>query len=217
MPLIRTIQIGDQATLGIWHLDEPESFFADKVRISREVHHPHKRLQHLAARYLLQCLEPDFPLDDIRITAAKKPYLPDAAYDFSLAHCGDYAVAIVSRQGRTGVDVELVHPKVDKVAHKFLSDGELAFLDPCRRTEHLTVCWSAKEAIFKWHGLGQLDFRKHIILEPFAVGTAGLIPAVFSKDGARARLSLHYLLEGDRCVTWLLDTPGIPQGAFGKA
>ncbi|HUR11439.1 MAG TPA: hypothetical protein VM012_08720, partial [Flavitalea sp.] len=31
--------------------------------------------------------------------------------------------------------------------------------------ELVTLMWSAKEAIFKWYGLGGVDFRQHIILQ----------------------------------------------------
>lgn len=29
----------------------------------------------------------------------------------------------------------------------------------------LTMAWSIKEAIFKWYGLGQLDFKKHMVIQ----------------------------------------------------
>jgi hypothetical protein len=45
--------INQHTRLGIWQLQEPEQFFLQKVPLKKEVTHPHKRLQHLAGRYLL--------------------------------------------------------------------------------------------------------------------------------------------------------------------
>ena len=82
--------------MGIWKIEEPESFFKGNVPQHRDVTHPHKRLQHLAGRFLLQYLFPDFPYGLIQIADTNKPYLPNEQYHFSISHCGDYAAAIVS-------------------------------------------------------------------------------------------------------------------------
>lgn len=89
----------DEATkLAVWHIEEPESFFLEKVPLSRNITHPVKRCQHLAGRYLLQYLFPDFPVWLIQIADTRKPYLTDDPFHFSISHCGAYAAAIVSTQ-----------------------------------------------------------------------------------------------------------------------
>src|SRR3954462_10941207 len=115
MPVFFQQQINDTTRLGIWKIEETESFFKENVPLHRDITHPHKRLQHLAGRFLLQFLAPDFPYDLIRIAETRKPFLSNDAYHFSISHCGDYAAAIVSRDSRVGIDVELVRPLVVKV------------------------------------------------------------------------------------------------------
>ncbi|TAN00062.1 MAG: 4-phosphopantetheinyl transferase, partial [Chitinophagaceae bacterium] len=66
MPLIRFIKT-DSAKIGIWNISEREAFFSNRINLGKNVQHPHKRLQHLAARYLLTELEPDFPVNEIQI------------------------------------------------------------------------------------------------------------------------------------------------------
>ena len=46
------------AKIAIWHIAEAKRFFLNKVPLQREISHPHKQLQHLAGRYLLQQLHP---------------------------------------------------------------------------------------------------------------------------------------------------------------
>ena len=152
--------------MAIWHIEEPEPFFLEKVPFNQEVTHPLKRLQHLAGRYLLAFLFVDFPLEEIQIADTRKPYLEKEQYHFSISHCGHFAAAIVSKTHRVGVDVELVTPRIESIRHKFLSQTEYKLaLGDRTPTEMLTQIWSAKEAIFKWHGSGKLDFKKHIQLK----------------------------------------------------
>lgn len=176
MPIFFQQQINDTTRLGIWKIEETEQFFLSNVPLKREVTHPHKRLQHLAGRFLLQFLFPDFPYELIRIADTRKPYLPDEQYHFSISHCGDYAAAIVSSDQRVGVDIEIASPKVQRIKHKFLNEEEISnFEIRCRslsgskfeidHSNQLTLLWSAKECVFKWYGNGNVDFRQHIQLQ----------------------------------------------------
>lgn len=209
MPLIRTIQIYAESyrrtKIGIWHLEEPETFFASGTRISCHITHPHKRLQHLAARYMLKALEPEFPLSEIALAPSGKPYLPADDMYFSLAHSRDYAVAITSRKYAVGIDVEEISPKIERVATKFLNPAELGFLDRDRQREQLTVCWSAKEAVYKWYGAGGIDFRQHMHLQPFPLMKYGAVTCLFNKDKIEKTLSVFYQIENDFVLTWLVD------------
>jgi 4'-phosphopantetheinyl transferase EntD len=199
MPLFYQHNINQDTRLGIWHIEEPESFFLEKVPLKRDVSHPFKRRQHLAGRYLLSYLFPDFPLEEIRIADTRQPFLASQRYHFSISHCGNYAAAVVSLSSRVGVDIEQISPRIERVGHKFLDDEEAHFFnDDYARfleqwgmrgrvfQEFLTLIWSAKEAIFKWYGKGELDFRKHMKLEGNIVLDEDWIrlPFVFNKDRA---------------------------------
>jgi 4'-phosphopantetheinyl transferase EntD len=94
--------INDATKLGIWKIEEPESFFLNRVPLKQQVTHPYKRLQHLAGRMLLPELFEDFPLKEIIIADTRKPFLEDEVYHFSISHCGNFAGAIASRRNRVG-------------------------------------------------------------------------------------------------------------------
>jgi phosphopantetheinyl transferase len=163
MPIFFQHQINETTRLGIWKIEESEEFFKANVPQHRDVTHPHKRLQHLAGRFLLQYLFPDFPYELIQIADTRKPFLPGEQYHFSISHCGDYAAAIVSRDRRVGVDIEIPVEKIIKVRDKFLSPEEVAVFGSLD-IDQLTMCWSAKEAVFKWYGEGGVDFREQMRL-----------------------------------------------------
>ncbi|HEY8398587.1 MAG TPA: 4'-phosphopantetheinyl transferase superfamily protein [Flavihumibacter sp.] len=169
MALFYQHNINQTTRLAIWRIDEPASFFLERVPLHNEVTHPYKRLQHLAGRYLLPFLFDDFPLEEVRVADTRKPYLPGEKYHFSISHCGNYAAAIASSTQRVGIDIELVTPRIEGIAPKFLSPAEKDFLSQWELFDQLqleltTLIWSSKEAVYKWHGLGGLDFKSHMQL-----------------------------------------------------
>lgn len=79
------------------------------------------------------------------------PYLVDRQEYVSISHSKDYLCIAVSKFEPVGVDVEQVQPRIDKLKSKFMTDNELQQL-PHPSLQNLTVCWSAKEAVYKIAG-----------------------------------------------------------------
>jgi phosphopantetheinyl transferase len=190
--------------LGIWKIEEPEEFFLNLVPLQREITHPHKRLQHLAGRWLLKYLFPAFPVGLIQIADTRKPFLENEAYHFSISHCGDYAAVIVSEKYRVGVDIELPSPKVERIRHKFLHREELALLQQKDMDSviPLTLMWSCKEAVFKWWSYGNVDFSDQIRLSPLSLQLSGVISARFIEQET-FELELQYCLFDEICLAWV--------------
>ena len=203
MPLFYQHNINDTSRLAVWHITEHENFFLEKVRLQKTISHPHKRLQHLAGRYLLQLLHPEFPLHLIEIAESNKPLLQDQSYHFSISHCGNYAAAIISENESAGIDVELITPKIELIQHKFLSGDELNLL-PELNAAFLTLCWSCKEAVYKWYGRGGVDFKNHIVIKSILTDNAkGNIKCVFKKDG-QTGLTIYFKFFEKLCLAWLV-------------
>ena len=215
VPVFFQHQINDTTRLGIWKIEETEDFFKANVPQHRDVTHPHKRLQHLAGRFLLQFLFPDFPYELIQIADTRKPYLPDERYHFSISHCGDYAAAIVSSDKRVGVDIENVSPKIETIKNKFLSEKELTTYLPTAigtavtgsgpglstiDSRLTTLLWSAKESVFKWYGDGGVDFKQNIQLQKHHKATES-IDCFFSKTNSQ--LAIHYRYFGQLVLAWV--------------
>lgn len=204
MPVFFQQQINENTRLGVWKIEETEEFFKGNVPQHRDVTHPHKRLQHLAGRFLLQYLFSDFPYELIQIADTRKPFLADEKYHFSISHCGDYAAAIVSRNNRVGIDIEIPTEKLSRLADKFLSEKEKEIFELTPLATSLlplTLYWSAKESVFKWYGDGGVDFKKHIQLFNRQEGK-GTIDCFFSKDNAE--LTIHYREFDNLVLAWVL-------------
>jgi phosphopantetheinyl transferase len=218
LSLVYQHNINENTRLAVWHIAEPEIFFLEKVPLKNDVSHPHKRLQHLAGRYLLRFLFDDFPLEEIMIADTRKPFLENEQYHFSISHCNEYAAAIVSKKERVGIDIELVTAKIERVKHKFTSADELLFFNDEYRgflqqfdlekkieQEFLTMIWSAKETIFKWYGAGQMDFRRHMQLTGsvnFSSDDLISLPFLFTKNEMRY-FNVHAKMFTGFVLAWL--------------
>lgn len=202
MPLFYQHYINENAKLAVWHIKEAEEFFLEKVHLIKEIHHPHKRLQHLAGRYLLQILQPGFPLHLIEIDEFNKPLLSNGELHFSISHCGDFAAAIVSNSISVGIDVELIKPKIEVIKNKFLSNAELLLL-PEPTLTYITLFWSVKEAVFKWYGNRSVDFKNHIQIKKIEVrNNEGIIECIFKKNSPKDLL-IHFNLLGNLSLAWV--------------
>ena len=217
MPLFFQNDLDTDTRLAVWKIEEDASFFTEKVPLHRQITHPHKRLQHLAGRYLLQYLFPDFPIGLIQIADTRKPFLKDEAYHFSISHCGDYAAVIVSKTRRVGIDIELVTERISRIEHKFVNkeeapllqqlvknEAEIKMLEGVYKTRQLILLWSCKEAVFKWYGLGNVDFKKHMQV----TGITSNIPDAFHasmqfKKGGDRLLHLHSLFFDGVCLSYV--------------
>jgi phosphopantetheinyl transferase len=205
MSLFYQQDINETTRLGVWKIEEDIPFFLEEVPLHREITHPHKKLQHLAGRYLLKFLFPDFPYNLIRIADTRKPFLYNEQYHFSISHSGDYAAAMVSATQRVGVDVELYSNKVMKVLHKFLSSSEHDLIHSKGASPYImeTLMWSVKESVFKWHGDGGVDFREHIHIKAF-----GSLPVqdhlrISFTGNPQTNLDVFYRLFDDVCLSWV--------------
>lgn len=206
MPLFYQQNINESTKLAVWKIVEPEDFFLAHVPLQRNITHPHKRQQHLAGRYLLRHLFPDFPHHEIEIADTRKPFLPDEQYHFSISHCADYAAAIVSSTSRVGIDIEMITPRVTKIKHKFLHPEELNFVNSYpndRQVALLTLLWSAKEAMFKWWGRGDVDFSEAMRTHDFSMKREGKFNGYFQKDMFLQNLELYYRLGEELSLVWV--------------
>jgi phosphopantetheinyl transferase len=203
LPLYYSHIINSTTRLAVWHIREDEAFFLEKVPLSRKITHPHKRLQHLAGRYLLQHLFPEFPIHLVQIADTRKPFLSNESHHFSISHCGDYAAVIVSTDNRVGIDIELHSDRIFSLQHKFLSEKETALGNDIGAV-FPTLIWSAKEAMYKWYSLGEIDFQAHLQILSVSCKTnaLGKIDALVCKEEL-VYLHLPFVIWNDLVLTWV--------------
>jgi phosphopantetheinyl transferase (holo-ACP synthase) len=156
MPLYKEWAIGDHGLAAIWLIEEPEAFFVTETGIHSAIRNEKRRTEHLAGRYLLQHLKEDFPILHIDKDEHDKPRIQNNEYYFSISHSWPYVAAVIDPRKEAGIDIQVWHPRITLIQHKFLSPREQGFFKDDVRL--LTAAWSAKEAAYKWYGRRGVDF-----------------------------------------------------------
>ncbi len=206
MPLYFNENIDQNSRLGIWKITEPENFFLQFVIPVKQIRHTEKRIQHLAANYLLTQLFPGFPQADIQTGYADKPFLPSAKYFFSLAHTNNFAAALVSTKKNVGIDIEPVSEKPNRLKNKFLQEAEIknilqkSFLTGTTDTR-MTMAWCTKEAVYKWWGKGGIFLKNDMQISG---SEADKILCSLHTDHVTIPLQIQTKLLGSLCLAWLL-------------
>lgn len=171
MPFFYRQIINKDAELAIWRIEESEDWFRERLILSDleiqqlEAIKGHRRVEWLAVRYLTSQLlgnQSGAMLKD----EFGKPHLLHVPLQMSVSHSNGLAATILAK-ALTGIDIQKIVPKIERIAHRLLREEERAALQPETRLEHLHVYWGAKEALYKAYGRRELDFCVNILVEPF--------------------------------------------------
>jgi 4'-phosphopantetheinyl transferase len=142
-----------------------------------------RKKQFIASRLLLGEMT-GYP--GLGYTASGKPYLLNDQRTISISHAGSLAAILLSEK-QTGIDLEEVTSKVDRIAARFLDEKELAF---ATSTLSRTICWCAKEALYKMDGNKKIIFARDMHIEPFEEADSGIIYGKLRNQS----YTLHYEL-----------------------
>ncbi len=197
MPLFYQYNHPPDFELAIWNIEEEEAWFLERVRLDAlekgqlATIKGHRRLEWLAVRYLLSQM-----LGDTSGAMVKdeygKPHLEHLPLHISLSHSHGLAAVIVANQP-TGIDIQKLVPKIERIAHRVMRPEELASLQDTTRIEHLHVYWGAKESLYKAYGRRELHFSQHIFIEPFTFDLQrGYCRGHIVKENYEESFDLHY-------------------------
>jgi 4'-phosphopantetheinyl transferase len=124
------------------------------------------RLQRLAVRILLLRLGGNARL---RYDSAGKPFLEGTDAHISVSHCNEIAAVSINDLTETGIDIEIIKPRIIGIAEKFMSAEELKSVGPGEQaTDILHIYWCAKEALYKLYGRKEVIFKENLVINPFS-------------------------------------------------
>jgi 4'-phosphopantetheinyl transferase len=196
MPLIFEKKL-DGACLGVWHIVETEDLLRkfcravpEDIIIVDSYKNESRRKQWFACRLLLGQL---LHLDRVKVCYNEhgKPSLEGFGGEISISHTRDYAAVLINENGAAGIDIEKISPRIERIADRFLQEGELVLIGKYRETRHepsedcnnregeglpvqgnphtelLYIHWCSKEALYKFYGKPSVDLKNDIYIIPF--------------------------------------------------
>ena len=180
MPLLSKTE-ENNATILIWELTESIQELEKISSFSNTSHlHSEKRKKEfISSRLLLKEYNSDL---QISYTENGSPILSNEEF-ISISHSANLIVITVSKKN-IGVDVQEITEKPKKLFSKF---GNSHHTDLSK--EKCTLIWSIKESVFKYHKIGNVDFRKDIYIPSFMEKEKGKLEITFKN---KVTLSAFY-------------------------
>ena len=211
MPLIQIITTADKRQIGLWQITEELNLLLEKMPKEAAKVHSFKSIRRqkewLCVRLLVEEM---LQRKDIEIgyNLHKKPYLKNETYQISISHSPKYVAIILHEKKEVGIDIESIHPRIEKIKHKFLTETEQNLLLQ-HQVFMLTACWSAKETLFKWYSKKEVDFKKHLQIIDIVPNKekkdffSGYIQAIFAKENIKKQLKIDYIEIDNHVLTHL--------------
>ena len=181
MPIIHKIK-SERTTILVWKITETlEELIMLGKDINTSNHTSEKRKkEHLTSQLLVNEI---CPTNSIIYNEFGAPELDNGKH-LSISHSNELVTVIIS-ETKSGIDIEQISEKTLRIASKFVSEKNLIKLNK----EKATLIWCLKEAIYKWHQKGGVDFIKDIIIPEFNLEEHGKVTTYFREK----ELNLNYL------------------------
>lgn len=167
--------------IGIWNITEKTS---QLLRLSKMESIPkfktEKRIKEfLSCRLLIHELRPQMLINYNKYGA------PEANTNefVSISHSKNMSAVILSKN-KVGLDIEKISEKALKLSSKFIKQNTHIPLSK----DKATLIWCCKEAIYKWHQKGNINFSNDIVISPFTIKREGILIAKFKQR----KLTLYY-------------------------
>ena len=190
MPLLLKKEENNNTVL-VWEISEP---LEKLISLTSNTDYSHlksekKKKEFLACRILLNYYNKDLK---ISYSENGSPNLSNHQC-ISVSHSGDLVCIIISDK-KIGIDIEQISDKSLRLREKFLNPHHTKL-----NKEKSTIIWCIKEAVFKFHKIGNVDFKKDIVIPKFKLDKNGRIDIQFQNK----TLKSYYLKVEDFYLSYV--------------
>ncbi len=199
MALAYLRELDNNVKFAIWRIEESAEDLIGRLQLDgREkavlsrLNKGKRTLHWLATRVLLRKMLDTPGYIDCPSDENGKPYLANFPQRISLTHSFDYASVMMSDNGEVGIDLELVKPKILRIADKFMKEGELESISDQNRIEQLYACWCAKEAVYKLQGNKGVSFKDNMTILPFEFQDQGVLYLDLDAPHRKEQFKVYY-------------------------
>ena len=180
MPLAHKLKFSN-CIIAIWNTTESLDDLKKESAISDiYIFKSEKRKKEIFSRNLL--LNKMIPEAKISYNNFGAPQI-NTSDNISISHSKNL-VAIGFSKLKIGIDIQKISEKALSLSQRFICESNLNNLS----IEKATLLWCCKEAIYKWHQKGSVNFKSDIYIYPFELRTSGTVSANFKTE----KLSLSY-------------------------
>jgi phosphopantetheinyl transferase len=196
------ISVGNHGTIGLWEMPLTYGEIESNNQLSPSdlaslngISNEARKIQILSTRFLIRALDPNIDTNLLSRDVMGAPYFKDTKTKISISHSGKYVAVSLSCQGKTGIDIEKIGSKVNRIEDKFMSEREKKCgyeQNPHCINEYRHVVWGAKEALFKMYGKGGVFFKKELEVNPFKFAKKGEVKGRICKTDFDQSFVINY-------------------------
>ncbi len=199
MPVLYKDFLQNGSIIGVWQITETVDELLNKVSLTSKedetlkTYKNENRKKHwLSYRALIQELINEH--HQIEYSDFGKPFLKlqKSNHHISITHSGAYSAVIINKNLSVGIDIEEPGKRIERVTERFLSQKEIDYIDEDNKWNHLTICWTVKEALFKIHGNLCYDFKTEIFINPFTYAENGELDCIIYNEGTPIHYKVYY-------------------------
>ncbi|MER0442376.1 4'-phosphopantetheinyl transferase superfamily protein [Emticicia sp. W12TSBA100-4] len=174
MSVILEKKYENNISLAVWQIteshDELQAMLPSEILTDAElasISHPQKQVEFFCSRLVIKHLANSLGIKYLGIKKDEhgKPYLAGSNWQMSITHTSNYVAAVMHPSEALGMDMEKPSEKLQRIAHKFLSESERIQAEG--DIEKLCIYWSAKEALYKLYGKRKVIFNENLFVFPF--------------------------------------------------
>lgn len=202
MPVILKIEHPDGQRTAIWEISEDKDSLLQIASLDKEELHalsllsnPGRHLEWLAVRALLKQMS--HPAVAIHYLENGKPVLVNHTDKISISHSGKMVSIVLHPNKNPGIDIEILRPRIIKIADRFLAESEKAHIGLPPSIEQLTIMWGAKEVMFKVYGQENISFKNDFEIKPFPLLSKDKIEGLIHKGNDNLTIPMEYRRIGD--------------------
>jgi 4'-phosphopantetheinyl transferase len=181
MPLITLETIHPDCKWALWEITESFEELSGQLDLEKEaektekIKNDLKKREKIAGRVLLKQLLESWGevYHGTGCDVYGKPMLKNHDYHISISHSHGCTVAIVDKNYKIGIDIELIKENIVKIAPRVFSSAEIG--QNGTDLAKLVTLWTMKESLYKLYGERGLDFRENIKIPPFTFKESGEI------------------------------------------
>ncbi len=205
--LIRKEFVDKNSVMGIWEITETREELFNMLSLTNQkkaqqylsnIRSSRRTLEWLSSRLLLQLLTDDDKT--IEYTDQGQPFLSDKSFHISISHSKDYAVVLLHKYKKVGVDIENYSNRILKIEDRFISEDE--YIDPSNRMLHLILHWCAKETMYKLMNSTEIVFKTHLHIHPFQIQDNGVMDACEMFTESKSTFKINYEVNNDFILAW---------------
>lgn len=190
MGLLSKIVPESAGEIFLFDISEPESHFFQRLQPGQyediqDIKSPVRRLQVLQTRLFLS--EKNLQ-DEFYYLESGKPQLRNGG--ISISHSGTKLVIYIHPDPSPGIDIEVFHPKILKIAPRFMNEAEKKQFG-INNIDLLTIIWSAKETVFKKFGGNTTHFARYQQVVKIDFGS-GIIEVVINPEESPQLIRLRF-------------------------